>query len=34
MRIEKEDEIASLALGMRREKTIQHLLSHVTIIEA
>ena len=32
--LEKEDEIASLALGMRREKTIQHLLSHATIIEA
>ena len=32
--LEKEDGIASLALGMRREKTIQHLLSHATIIEA
>ena len=30
----KEDGIASLALGMRREKTIQHLLSHATIVEA
>ena len=32
--LEKEDGIASLALGMRREKTIQHLLSHATIVEA
>ena len=32
--LEKEDGVASLALGMRREKTIQHLLSHATIIEA
>ena len=32
--LEKEDGIAALALGMRREKTIQHLLSHATIIEA
>lgn len=32
--LEKEDGVASLALGMRREKTIQHLLSHATIVEA
>ena len=32
--LEKEDGIGSLALGMRREKTIQHLLSRATIIEA
>ena len=32
--LEKEDGIASLALGMRREKTIQHLLSRATIVEA
>ena len=32
--LEKEDGIGSLALGMRREKTIQHLLAHATIVEA
>ena len=32
--LEKDDGVASLALGMRREKTIQHLLSHATIVEA
>ena len=32
--LEKEDGVAALALGMRREKTIQHLLSHATIVEA
>ena len=32
--LEKEDGIASLTLGMRREKTIQHVLSHATIVEA